>query len=186
MTHRTGLSDSCTDRFNPHTHEGCDVSCKNRIALMLRFQSTHPRRVWLWISLYFCKAVAVSIHTPTKGVTVYALQQRDIGMFQSTHPRRVWHFFPFIAIYIKSFNPHTHEGCDLEGLYVPISQFRVSIHTPTKGVTKCLNEHVANEEFQSTHPRRVWQTADDYTEDNYEFQSTHPRRVWLQRRSMWI
>ena len=34
----------------------------------------------------------------------------------------------------RSFNPHTHEGCDVLG-NLPKSAFRVSIHTPTKGVT---------------------------------------------------
>ena len=36
---------------------------------------------------------------------------------------------------MKSFNPHTHEGCDKAfSLYNVMPQ--VSIHTPTKGVTR--------------------------------------------------
>ena len=32
--------------------------------------------------------------------------------------------------------------------------------------------------FQSTHPRRVWQTNTQTTKSKNRFQSTHPRRVW--------
>ena len=54
--------------FNPHTHEGCDLFATPPTALFN----------------------AVSIHTPTKGVTV-ATSQYSI---------------------MACFNPHTHEGCD--------------------------------------------------------------------------
>ena len=56
--------------------------------------------------------VIVSIHTPTQGVT-----QAEIW--------KVWH---------RSFNPHTHAGCDRRG-YVSYLLEEVSIHTPTQGVT---------------------------------------------------
>ena len=101
------------------------------------FQSTHPRRVWPYNS------------TPsTSGVS-----------FQSTHPRRVWRLIRPILILIVSFNPHTHAGCDLWTYYylwlwccfnphthagcdktnqTSIDINRVSIHTPTQGVTKYL------------------------------------------------
>ena len=54
------------------------------------------------------------------------------------------------------FNPHTHEGCDIV-VFPWHSTARVSIHTPTKGVT--FNRFKIGEDckFQSTHPRRVWQ-----------------------------
>ena len=38
--------------------------------------------------------------------------------------------------YFTSFNPHTHEGCDFLRLYVLKASIVVSIHTPTKGVTQ--------------------------------------------------
>ena len=77
--------------------------------------------------------------------------------FQSTHPRRVWLPNRVIKKYNRSFNPHTHEGCDIkfkkqiclllsfnphthEGCdyaFILISiLYYVSIHTPTKGVTQ--------------------------------------------------
>ena len=41
---------------------------------------------------------------------------------------------PFLCKNRKSFNPHTHEGCDFMLGKMPIGK-AVSIHTPTKGVT---------------------------------------------------
>ena len=140
--------------FNPHTHEGCDflflkflfqlhvsihTPTKGVTDLFVRsvvakpFQSTHPRRVWLyakWITKgptsfnphthegcdvnlsLRVQRYQVSIHTPTKGVT---LQPRNSGLqllFQSTHPRRVWRQRPWEPPASSGFNPHTHEGCD--------------------------------------------------------------------------
>ena len=55
--------------FIPHTHEGCDFTIR-----------------------VYHKVLVVSIHTPTKGVTVT---------------------FIMLCARRSSFNPHTHEGCDL-------------------------------------------------------------------------
>ena len=163
------------------------------------FQSTHPRRVWPYNS------------TPsTSGVS-----------FQSTHPRRVWRLIRPILILIVSFNPHTHAGCDLWTYYylwlwccfnphthagcdktnqTSIDINRVSIHTPTQGVTKYL---ISNHErmLVSIHTPTQGVTmcyfpslsnyvgfnphthagCDDYykwSSKHKQFQSTHPRRVW--------
>ena len=44
----------------------------------------------------------------------------------------------------RSFNPHTHEGCDAFSL--PFGQCqKVSIHTPTKGVTYCSDDNWQND-----------------------------------------
>ena len=83
--------------------------------------------------------------------------------FQSTHPRRVWqrieNLYPPIFRFnphthegcdglprlspspCDSFNPHTHEGCDT-GCYTLCTNYLVSIHTPTKGVTNYLHTSV--------------------------------------------
>ena len=206
--------------FNPHTHEGCDflflkflfqlhvsihTPTKGVTDLFVRsvvakpFQSTHPRRVWLyakWITKgptsfnphthegcdvnlsLRVQRYQVSIHTPTKGVT---LQPRNSGLqllFQSTHPRRVWRQRPWEPPASSGFNPHTHEGCDdtLQMVVHRVPKFQsthprrvwqgivlrfllitvVSIHTPTKGVTLTWILSVILMMFQSTHPRRVW------------------------------
>ena len=100
-----------------------------------------------------------------------------------------------------SFNPHTHEGCDdLSHRHMFTAQvfqsthprrvwrsatvglsakYKVSIHTPTKGVTRQTPYKHLLDLFQSTHPRRVWLSGNLTASDSSLFQSTHPRRVWL-------
>ena len=142
------------------------------------FQSTHPRRVWRKFSFLFS----------------------SYFLFQSTHPRRVWPIVLMACFLTKSFNPHTHEGCDRprpkrkccnscfnphthEGcdafLFFLCHKLFVSIHTPTKGVTYDDTIFGYLGAFQSTHPRRVWHTALARLFLLRVFQSTHPRRVWL-------
>ena len=149
-------------------------------AKYLKFQSTHPRRVWPTDGQRSAAGFLVSIHTPTKGVTLCSS-----------------------CIWGRStcFNPHTHEGCDVR-IWSLLDIWIVSIHTPTKGVTWCfclspkvprvsihtptkgvtLLVHVLllfASMFQSTHPRRVWLIITSGYRCAALFQSTHPRRVWL-------
>ena len=123
---------------------------------LIKFQSTHPRRVWQQLHKQLYQKGEVSIHTPTKGVTVATSQYSIMAcfnphthegcdsivawsllvlmVFQSTHPRRVWRFYEQVQKRYQCFNPHTHEGCDQHTHQCKTWQ-RVSIHTPTKGVT---------------------------------------------------
>ena len=150
--------------FNPHTHAGCDPKCRTFMKPIIKFQSTHPRRVWLWKEGY----------------------ERCWLRFQSTHPRRVWPHRGHTASSAVCFNPHTHAGCDgserykeieaLVSIHTPTQgvtlmlllsvmwYLSVSIHTPTQGVTtiSALFEGIINL-FQSTHPRRVWQEWQVYS-----------------------
>ena len=164
--------------FNPHTHEGCDGIIAGNRSKRRPFQSTHPRRVWLWATAHsqafllfqsthprrvwhlniFPKIyhMEVSIHTPTKGVTLCVIHHTISALFQSTHPRRVW--------------PCTSKAGNKAA--------KVSIHTPTKGVTEDIKKVVEDIVFQSTHPRRVWHQSSIRLLSQWWFQSTHPRRVW--------
>ena len=99
-------------------------------------------------------------------------------MFQSTHPYRVWLNLNRLILVLRSFNPHTHTGCDVSSAALNYEQ-KVSIHTPIQGVTRCsccgasstrcFNPHTHTGcdllipllyhplvLFQSTHPYRVW------------------------------
>ena len=96
--------------FIPHTHEGCDFTIR-----------------------VYHKVLVVSIHTPTKGVT---LEHEGCPAT------------------FCCFNPHTHEGCDSFHNQI-ILNYLVSIHTPTKGVTERGESVTRMFKFQSTHPRRV-------------------------------
>ena len=97
--------------FNPHTHAGCD--------------NVHN---------VSGASFPVSIHTPTQGVTAATIFCSEFNKFQSTHPRRVWLIYHFLHFRTECFNPHTHAGCDDVTVYFSVSA-KVSIHTPTQGVT---------------------------------------------------
>ena len=98
--------------FNPHTHEGCD---RSNYKLWLLDTGFNPHTHEGCDDAAFLKRLRfrVSIHTPTKGVTLRATIYSNV---------------------YYSFNPHTHEGCDsvADGFFL---EDQVSIHTPTKGVT---------------------------------------------------
>ena len=100
----------------------------------MRFQSTHPRGV-----RPFC-----------------FLQSAILKRFQSTHPRGVRLFLVSPVTSSKSFNPRTHEGCDIprasksadgkvfqsthprgvrHQVALPWRAEHVSIHAPTRGAT---------------------------------------------------
>ena len=99
--------------FNPHTHEGCDINVMTwKICLRSFNPHTHEG----------CDSIANSTTSSS-----------------------------------RSFNPHTHEGCDIQYYFVPFQSLW----------------------FQSTHPRRVWQISAFRSATALQFQSTHPRRVWL-------
>ena len=142
------------------------------------FQSTHPRRVWQVSPSLGCVGNRVSIHTPTQGVTTIWRCCAHFCMFQSTHPRRVWlscwqgwYRCAYVSIHTPT------QGVTIS--QPMISRYSiVSIHTPTQGVTQIHAYDGIKQEFQSTHPRRVWPIRKVNGAGLKQFQSTHPRRVW--------
>ena len=120
--------------FNPHTHEGCDLSTLFLSLSLLMFQSTHPRRVWRIAALRQATALQFQSTHPRRVWLISQLLMQSLILFQSTHPRRVWPSLFRTKTYIKCFNPHTHEGCD-GAKTKATNASNVSIHTPTKGVT---------------------------------------------------
>ena len=144
--------------FNPHTHAGCDPKCRTFMKPIIKFQSTHPRRVWhnFYFLLSLCTCFNPHTHAGCDsgrramrdagsgfnphthaGCDYYQCFDLHIRMFQSTHPRRVWPWSIFYNTRVIGFNPHTHAGCD-------------SFH---------LRSSQRPRMFQSTHPRRVWHTS---------------------------
>ena len=80
----------------------------------------------------------VSIHTPTKGVTYVILLFRFGFLCFNPHTHEGCdRFLLYVLLLPGSFNPHTHEGCD-DLLTFSWDFCKVSIHTPTKGVTSNL------------------------------------------------
>ena len=105
----------------------------------------------------------VSIHTPTKGVTVWTLTnsvtllcfnphthegcdgKRSMSealsrWFQSTHPRRVWRLVIASSWLSLSFNPHTHEGCDILMVLYSTTILSFNPHTHEGCDASLLNE----------------------------------------------
>ena len=75
--------------FNPHTHEGCDLAAASEPCLAIVSIHTPTKGVTIYCD-YILIAFGVSIHTPTKGVTSIWMHVQWDMEFQSTHPRRVW------------------------------------------------------------------------------------------------
>ena len=69
------------------------------------------------VSATCTKNLAVSIHTPARGVTALRAAHRAPA---------------------PCFNPHSRTGSDLQGHQIRSIHHQVSIHTPARGVT-CLN-----------------------------------------------
>ena len=141
--------------LNPHTHAGCDN----------RYKCNYTRR-------------RVSIHTPTQGVTKLRLLCFGSSWFQSTHPRRVWPSCWLLCIILIKFqsthprrvwlrspdrisSPSKFQSTHPRRVWRTATWYllfsRVSIHTPTQGVTSTSLLASSISSFQSTHPRRVWQ-----------------------------
>ena len=121
--------------FNPHSHEGSDISNPNfspippsisihtptkgathlnaRYDLMYKFQSTLPRRERP--CRLNCKKVVfkISIHTPTKGATLFSHVLTSFEAISIHTPTKGATFFRCTSGYFFSnFNPHSHEGSD--------------------------------------------------------------------------
>ena len=104
---------ACFTYFNPHSHKGSDWLQASTNAEYLHFNPHSHKGSDRRCPDCASKAKAISIHTPTKGVTPSAQTTSKRYVFQSTLPQREWRVWQ-----------------------VSISQTdRISIHTPTKGVT---------------------------------------------------
>ena len=144
---------------------------------IIKFQSTHPRRVWH--NFYFLLSLCTCFNPHTHaGCDSGRRAMRDAG---------------------SGFNPHTHAGCDKNQHLYLIPQICFNPHTHAGcDYYQCFDLHIRM--FQSTHPRRVWPWSIFYNTrvigfnphthagcDSFHlrssqrprmFQSTHPRRVW--------
>ena len=120
--------------FNPHTYMRCDPRFFISL-LMSRSFNPHTYMRCDRAGNSLTTWLTVSIHTPTWGVTISSWTISVGKEFQSTHLHEVWrqrslHIPPTI-----SFNPHTYMRCDKHYANLPTYN-KVSIHTPTWGVTK--------------------------------------------------
>ena len=113
--------------FNPHSHAGSDQFCSS-----------------------FHNACAISIHTPTQGVTnnlTHFIVMSGISIHTPTQgvtqePSRFLRFRTY-------FNPHSHAGSDALPFVFHIWS-GISIHTPTQGVTLIASD-IASATWISIH-----------------------------------
>ena len=75
-----------------------------------------------------------------------------------------------------SFNPRTHEGCDLANRVLDL-RMDVSIHAPTRGATLQKFQQHQHQHVSIHAPTRGATLLTLKDVENYEFQSTHPRGV---------
>ena len=101
--------------FNPHSHAGSDAPMYTQQFFLLLFQSTLPRREWLLSSTRCFRLRNFNPHS---------------------HTGSDWWNEPSNKA-VSYFNPHSHTGSDIPGSS-GIWGLRISIHTPTQGVTTDL------------------------------------------------
>ena len=126
--------------FNPHSHEGSDISCLSFCNRPCKFQSTLPRRE---------RPYGQNTNTFYPYFNPHSHEGSDD--FLSFIPCHSDNFNPhshegsdllsiFQTTQCQNFNPHSHEGSDPELLSSSLCIF-ISIHTPTKGATAILTNN---------------------------------------------
>ena len=136
------------------------------------------------VTTHFCIVVyflLVSIHTPTKGVTSLTTLGSIIIVCFNPHTHEgcdrrsgwMWlgqsrfnphthegcdHTYEQVVTAEKSFNPHTHEGCDCTAMHRSGNEPSFNPHTH-EGCDLMDRQYGKPQQFQSTHPRRVWRNG---------------------------
>ena len=112
------------------------MTLPKRIASSLKNVSIHTPTQGVTYQFHLVqKKLQVSIHTPTQGVTGYwtAMVCPEDRFNPHTHAGCDFQS-NFNRQCVVGFNPHTHAGCDLQ-VMTDLILYKVSIHTPTQGVT---------------------------------------------------
>ena len=143
--------------FNPHSHEGSDDTSHDFRVCFLTFQSTLPRREWLFND------------DKSPGSINFNPHSHEGSDYRAGDDR----------CRCANFNPHSHEGSDALLTQERSYFHQISIHTPTKGVT-CKDPSDVYVKFDfNPHSHEGsdwnwWQSLIRY----FVFQSTLPRREW--------
>ncbi len=123
-----------TPGFNPRTHEGCDIHC--HLKCRAKQVSIHaPTRGATYRQHLWSYCRRVSIHAPTRGATAemaFSMYCDEVSIHAPT--RGATYLCSNGEAGYGSFNPRTHEGCDVFNNVRKTFQ-AVSIHAPTRGAT---------------------------------------------------
>ena len=163
--------------FNPHSHAGSDHTRPWQDSMFHVFQSTLPRREWPNSNTINNGWIYFNPHS-------HAGSDRQRTILHSTH---------------DDFNPHSHAGSDNKSLTWS-QDFRISIHTPTQGVTwryfftwrnsNHFNPHSHAGSDTEARTATIFAVISIHTptqgvtnvsnngHKTQEFQSTLPRREW--------
>ena len=143
----------------------------------IMFQSTHPRRVWQITIRRFVVHNCFNPHTHA-GCDLWMLSVPLLLKRFNPHTHAGCDNFQVYAVQnLDSFNPHTHAGCDHYHLLL-FTNSKVSIHTPTQGVTVSADT-MQYAMYVSIHTPTQGVTENPRLSESAKvFQSTHPRRVW--------
>ena len=99
--------------FNPRTYERCDLQMMPLMEVFHLFQSTHLREVRLHYTPFLFLIDIISIHAPTRGATIFALDTfpiLDISIHAPTRGATLWLLLMHLSF--QHFNPRTYERCD--------------------------------------------------------------------------
>ena len=99
--------------FNPHSHEGSDHPLHiNYVPIIVISIHTPTKGVTIPVSV-IDKPLSISIHTPTKGVTGFKPCHCKIGKYFNPHSHEGSDYAKYVEISgACDFNPHSHEGSD--------------------------------------------------------------------------
>ena len=140
------------------------------------FQSTHPHRVRLLLSLLNTPSIVFQSTHPHRVRQENFDFDQLLWEFQSTHPHRVRQKQQFERLEYECFNPRTRIGCDQMDVRENFQNW-VSIHAPAWGATGLDVLPFYALQFQSTHPHGVRLLSLPKLLRFILFQSTHPHGV---------
>ena len=119
--------------------------------------------------------MAISIHAPTRGATIDAINEWKQMLFQSTLPQGERRRVIALAHIIKNFNPRSHKGSDTDVVAEQVG-FCISIHAPTRGATSISSGIFSNPSISIHAPTRGATEIPDLEGAIYAlFQSTLPQ-----------
>ena len=125
------------NHFNPHFRKGSDDIQRQKRGFQAAFQSTLPQGKWQYGKSKNRRALWFQSTLP-QGKWLYNITDRTkMELFQSTLPQGKWLNVSSTEELTVYFNPHFHKGSDCI-LVVCVKYIRISIHTSTREVTKCL------------------------------------------------
>ena len=142
--------------FNPHTHEGCDG--KNQLSSNKHQVSIHTPTKGV-TQIEYCRHYhdSVSIHTPIQGVTRFIYRFFMKWLVSIHTPIQGVTLSPlWVSSNCWCFNPHTHTGCDTIQIAILTKFISFNPHTHTGCDYQYVYHQNQPNQFQSTHPYRVW------------------------------